>query len=125
MFLSMCRVFYFKYGSIISTGLWASIGVACSYSSCPSLCAPATLCLLLRTGLCHTSTYLCSLTDQTPYLSHVSTSSSLTTLDLGLVHEVRSRDVTLQLGFCILYQHLSINIAVQHRAYSISCSLQE
>ena len=32
-------VFYFQYSSIITPWLWASIGVACSYSSRPFLCA--------------------------------------------------------------------------------------
>ena len=33
------QVFYFQYGSIILPGLRASIGVTCSYSSRPFLCA--------------------------------------------------------------------------------------
>ena len=39
MLLSTCQGFYFQYGSIVLTGLWASIGVTCSSSSCPFLCA--------------------------------------------------------------------------------------
>ena len=39
MLLSTCRVFYFYYGTIILTGLQASIGVTVSSSSPPFLCA--------------------------------------------------------------------------------------
>ena len=39
LLLSMCRVFYFQYSSIILTGLWASNGVTRSYSSHFFLCA--------------------------------------------------------------------------------------
>ena len=51
-----------------------------------------TPCLLLRTGLCHTPTYLWGLTDQILYLPAVSSPPSL---DLGLFHGVGSRDVML------------------------------
>ena len=49
LLLSMCWVFYF---SIILIGLWASIGVTCSYSSRPFLCALAynTNCPYIVTG---------------------------------------------------------------------------
>ena len=39
LLLSTCQVFYFQYGSIILTRLWASIGVTHSYLSHPFLCA--------------------------------------------------------------------------------------
>ena len=41
MLLSRCQVFYFYYGSIILTGLWASIGVTRSTTSRPFLYALA------------------------------------------------------------------------------------
>ena len=57
-----------------------------------------TPCLLLRTGLGYTSTYLWGLTDQILYLSAVSSPPSL---DLGLFQGMRSRDVMLHV-VCLL-----------------------
>ena len=51
LLLSRCWLFYFQYGSIILTGILASIRVICSYFSRPFLCAlgthslPPLLCL--------------------------------------------------------------------------------
>ena len=109
-------------------------------TSCPPTMAfnmrVTTPCLLLCTGLCHTSTYLWGLTDQILYLSAVSIPPSL---DLGLFHGVkRSRDVMLHVvclvtvdmhyNFSATRQTLtqiqppsSIGLLFDHQRFSIAC----
>ena len=67
-----------------------------------------TPCLLLRTGLCYTSTYLWGLTDQILYLPAVSSPPSL---DLGLSYGVRrSRDVMLHV-VCLVTVDIHYNFS--------------